>query len=74
MVVEALVASCGTHRPFSGRRRDSRGDRDSIGDFGVGLNAGQVQASDHNHLLAIEEELGQPAAWHGQAAYKGWRQ
>jgi enolase len=52
----------------------SRGDQDSIGDFAVGLNAGQVRAGDHNHLLAIEEELGQSAVWLGKAAYKGWRQ
>ena len=51
----------------------SRGDRDSIGDFAVGLNAGQVRAGDHNRLLAIEEELGTAADWLGKAAYKGWR-
>jgi enolase len=49
----------------------SRGDRDSIGDFAVGLNAGQVRAGDHNRLLAIEEELGASAVWPGKAAYKG---
>jgi enolase len=52
----------------------SRGDRDSIGDFAVGLNAGQVRAGDHNRLLAIEEELGPTAVWLGKAAYKGRRQ
>jgi enolase len=52
----------------------SRGDRDSIGDFAVGLNAGQVRAGDHNRLLAIEEELGPTAVWPGKAAYKGLRQ
>jgi enolase len=51
----------------------SRGDRDSIGDFSVGLNAGQVRAGDHNRLLAIEEELGRSAVWLGSAAYRGWR-
>jgi len=51
----------------------SRGDQDSIGDFAVGLNAGQVRAGSHNRLLMIEEELGQSAAWLGKAAYKGWR-
>ena len=51
----------------------SRGDRVSIGDFAVGLNAGQVRAGDHNRLLDIEEELGRSAAWMGKAAYKGWR-
>jgi len=52
----------------------SRGDRDSIGDFSVGLNAGQVRAGDHNRLLEIEDELGRSAVWLGKAAYKGWRQ
>ncbi len=52
----------------------SRGDRDSIGDFAVGLNAGQVRAGDHNRVLAIEEELGASAVWPGKAAYKGWKQ
>jgi enolase len=52
----------------------SRGDRDSIGDFSVGLNAGQVRAGDHNRLMAIEDELGRSALWMGKAAYKGWRQ
>jgi enolase len=52
----------------------SRGDRDSIGDFAVGLNAGQVRAGDHNRVLAIEEELGASAVWPGKAAYKGRRQ
>jgi enolase 1/2/3 len=52
----------------------SRGDRRSVGDFSVGLNAGQVRAGDHNRLLAIEEELGGAAVWPGKAAYKGWRQ
>jgi len=52
----------------------SRGDSDSIGDFAVGLNAGQVRAANHNRLLAIEEELGPSAVWPGKEAYKGWRQ
>ena len=52
----------------------SRGDNDSIGDFAVGLNAGQVRASGHNRLLSIEEELGRSAVWPGKAAYKGRRQ
>ena len=52
----------------------SRGDVDSIGDFAVGLNAGQVRGGDRNRLLTIEEELGRSAVWLGKAAYKGWRQ
>lgn len=51
----------------------SRGDNDSIGDFAVGLNAGQIRASGHNRMLAIEDELGSNAVWLGKAAYKGWR-
>ena len=51
----------------------SRGDRVSVGDFAVGLNAGQVRAGDHNRLLEIEDELGDSAAWMGMTAYKGWR-
>jgi enolase len=51
----------------------SRGDRVSIGDFAVGLNAGQVRAADHNRLITIEQELGRSAAWMGKTAYKGWR-
>ncbi len=51
----------------------SRGDRDSIGDFAVGLNAGQVRAAEHNRLLDIEEDLGRAAAWLGKDAYKGER-
>ena len=51
----------------------SRGDRESIGDFAVGLNAGQVRAAGHNRLLTIEQELGRAALWQGKRAYKGWR-
>jgi enolase len=51
----------------------SRGDRESIGDFTVGLNAGQVRAAGHNRLLTIEQELGSAALWQGKGAYKGWR-
>ena len=51
----------------------SRGDQDNIGDFAVGLNAGQVRATDHNRILDIEDELGSSAVWPGKAAYKGVR-
>ena len=51
----------------------SRGDVDIIGDFAVGLNAGQVRAGDRNRLMTIEEELGSSATWLGLEAYKGWR-
>lgn len=52
----------------------SRGDMVCIGDFAVGLSAGQVRAGDRNRLMAIEEELGESAIWLGKSAYKGWRQ
>jgi len=51
----------------------SRGDQDSIGDFAVALNAGQVRAVDYNRLLTIEEELGPAGVWPGKALFKGWR-
>jgi len=51
----------------------SRGDQDSIGDFAVGLNAGQVRAGNHNRIMTIEEDLGKSAIWPGKSAYKGWR-
>lgn len=49
----------------------SRGDQDSIADFAVALNAGQVRAMDANRLLSIEEELGSAAVWPGKALFKG---
>jgi enolase len=52
----------------------SRGDGATVGDFSVGLNAGQLRGGDRNRMLAIEEELGSNAQWMGKAAYKGWRQ
>jgi len=51
----------------------SRGDQDSIADFAVALNAGQVRAVDYNRLLSIEEELGRAAVWPGKALFKGAR-
>jgi len=45
-------------RGYTIHLRGSRGDQDSIGDFAVGLNAGQVRAGAHNRLFVIEEELG----------------
>jgi enolase len=52
----------------------SRGDQDSIADFAVALNAGQVRAVDYNRLLSIEEELGPTAVWPGKALFKGDKQ
>ena len=51
----------------------SRGDLDSLGDFAVGLNAGQVRGCDQNRMLTIEEELGKAARWAGKALFKGSR-
>jgi enolase len=48
----------------------SRGDQDSIADFAVALNAGQVRAVSYNRLLTIEEELGSAAVWPGKALFK----
>lgn len=52
----------------------SRGDTDSICDFTVALNAGQIRAFNHNRLLTIEEQLGQAAVWPGKALFKGHKQ
>ena len=51
----------------------SRGDRDSIADFAVALNAGQLRAGDWNRPLIIERELGPAARWPGRSFLKGWR-
>ncbi len=51
----------------------SRGDVDSIGDIAVGLNTGQIRATNYNRIAVIEEELGPNAVWPGKAAYNGWR-
>ncbi len=74
-VSEALAACrLATSSGYNVHPCGSRGDNDSIGDFAVGLNTGQVRAAAHNRLLAIEEELGRSAVWPGKAAYKGRRQ
>lgn len=51
----------------------SRGDRDSIGDFAVGLNAGQIRGVSNNRMIEIEEDLGSNFVWLGKNAYTGWR-
>jgi enolase len=73
-VTEAMEACqyCVTHG-YNVHPCGSRGDRDGIGDFAVGLNAGQVRAAGHNRLMEIEDELGGSALWMGKAAYTGWR-
>ena len=73
-VSEAMEACryCVTHG-YNVHPCGSRGDRASIGDFAVGLNAGQVRAAGHNRLLEIEDQLDASALWMGKAAYTGWR-
>ena len=74
-VTEALEACRLAHlNGYNVHPCGSRGDNATVGDFSVGLNAGQVRGGDRNRLLAIEEELGTTAQWMGKAAYKGWRQ
>jgi enolase len=51
----------------------SRGDTDSIADFSVALNAGQVRAVDANRMLSIEQELGSAAVWPGLRGFMGAR-
>ena len=49
----------------------SRGDTDSIGDFAVGLNAGQMRSTDYNRMLDIEDELGAARHLAGQGPLQG---
>ena len=73
-VTEALEACRLAHlNGYNVHPCGSRGDNATVGDFSIGLNAGQVRGGDRNHLIAVEEELGKSAQWMGRAAYKGWR-
>ena len=49
----------------------SRGDLSTIGDFAVGLSAGQLRGIDSNRLLKIERQLGDTAKWPGRRFFKG---
>jgi enolase len=49
----------------------SRGDRDSIADFALGLGAGQVRGFDWRRMRTLERELGATAVWPGKALFKG---
>jgi enolase len=49
----------------------SRGDRDSIADYALGLGAGQVRAFDWRRMRTLEEELGVAMVWPGVALFKG---
>ena len=52
----------------------SRGDRDSIVDFALGLGAGQVRAFDWGRMRDLEQNLGSTAMWPGKALFKGHKQ
>ncbi|MDF1514644.1 MAG: enolase C-terminal domain-like protein [Anaerolineae bacterium] len=52
----------------------SRGDRDSIADFALGLGAGQVRAFDWHRMRELEATLGPAARWPGKALFKGQSQ
>jgi enolase len=49
----------------------SRGDRDSIADYALGLGAGQVRAFDWRRMRTLEEELGAAMIWPGVALFRG---
>lgn len=73
-VTEALEAArlCHFHG-YNVHPCGSRGDRVSIADYAVGLNAGQVRGVDANRVLEIEEDMDDGFVWLGKAAYKGGR-
>jgi enolase len=52
----------------------SRGDRDSIADFALGLGAGQVRAFDWHRMRELEQMLSPAANWPGKALFKGDKQ
>ncbi len=73
-VSEALEACRTAHlNGYNVHPCGSRGDQESICDFAVGLNAGQVRGELRNRVLTIEEDLGASAVWPGIGAYTGWR-
>jgi enolase len=49
----------------------SRGDRNSIADYALGLGAGQVRAFDWRRMRTLEEELGGAMVWPGRELFKG---
>ncbi len=70
-VSEALAACRRRWRTATTCTCGSRGDRDSVGDFAVGLNAGQVRRR-RNRLLDIEKKTwAAPRGW--ARPYKGVR-
>ena len=70
-VSEALDAAryC-LHHGYNVHPCGSRGDRDSIGDFALGLGAGQVRSFDWRRMRELEQELGAAAIWPGKALFK----
>jgi hypothetical protein len=52
----------------------SRGDGDSIADYAVALNAGQLRAFDQRRMATFEADLGSAAIWPGKALFKGDKQ
>ena len=71
-VTEALDAAnyCLRH-DFNVHPCGSRGDRDSIADFALGLGAGQVRSFDWRRMQTLEQELGTSAIWPGKSLFKG---
>jgi enolase len=70
-VSEALDAAQYCHQHgYNVHPCGSRGDRDSIADFAIGLGAGQVRAFDWGRMRSLEQELGDMAVWPGQALFK----
>ena len=74
-VSEALdAASYSLRHNYNVHPCGSRGDRDSIADFSLGLGAGQVRGFDWRRMRTLERELGSSAVWPGKALLKGHRQ
>ena len=71
-VTEALDAAryCLSHG-YNVHPCGSRGDRDSIADFAMGLGAGQVRAFDWRRMRSLEQDLGNTVIWPGVELFKG---
>ncbi len=44
----------------------SRGDRESLADFALGLGAGQARGFDWQRMVELEQEFGSSAVWPGK--------
>lgn len=74
-VSEALDAANFCHQNnYNVHPCGSRGDRDSIADFALGLRAGQVRSFDWHRMRTLEQTLGTSAVWPGKALFKGHKQ